>query len=591
MINHLPFLQYLLEANFCLLLLFAVYYLFFRKETYFQFNRGYLLVAPLLSLLLPFIHIEPAALTVTQSDSSLGFVPATIQYAQQSEVLFQQSLSTTPMVWSLSVADLFLFCYGAICLLIVARLMLSVLKIKQLIASNKVEERAGYKLVVTSTETPAFSFFNYLFWNGQENENTPLIIEHEKIHIQQKHSFDVIIIELAVAVFWINPIIYFYKRHLKTVHEYIADAHVLHLSGEREKYAGLLFSMLPVAAPTSLVTSFNSQLKNRLAMMYQKKSSSLSRWKVVLLIPVLATLFALFSFNQVDIDPLISKLEDEVNQSILAIEKDALKEKTILNRPYFLKFGEVEFQLYNQKGDGKRTNPPSYVLTYKSMHKILKEEAVLINKNTGEQYEFNFDYIKSKETFDPNAVRMNNPDLRKEIKSIPTDKAVHVGLKNIEVNGKDVVLDFSLYLIPENSIRINWHNYEIPLNGKIQLDGNEFIQLAAQQSIRYTHAILLDSKLYFSRLEKKATDGTNNQLQLNHMPITKNEELTKKDKQAITIVKAGDQFTFEGLSVETPTTPKTHFFTIEISSDSNPQLVEDLMPAEQAPKKTIHHKW
>lgn len=43
----MPNIQYLLESAFCLACLYAVYWLALRRKTFFQWNRLYLLLAPL----------------------------------------------------------------------------------------------------------------------------------------------------------------------------------------------------------------------------------------------------------------------------------------------------------------------------------------------------------------------------------------------------------------------------------------------------------------------------------------------------------------------------------------------------------------
>ena len=58
-------LLYLIESGICLTLLFGVYLVFFRKETYFGFNRLYLLLIMGFSLLIPLIHVS-----VTLKDTS-----------------------------------------------------------------------------------------------------------------------------------------------------------------------------------------------------------------------------------------------------------------------------------------------------------------------------------------------------------------------------------------------------------------------------------------------------------------------------------------------------------------------------------------
>ena len=63
-------------------------------------------------------------------------------------------------------------------------------------------------LVRVNEEIPPFSFLNFIFIssNYQNLSNSELnqIKAHEKIHIQQLHTFDIIFIELASIVFWFN---------------------------------------------------------------------------------------------------------------------------------------------------------------------------------------------------------------------------------------------------------------------------------------------------------------------------------------------------------------------------------------------------
>lgn len=51
-------MQYLIESSICLALLYAFYHLALRRESFFQFNRGYLLLAPLLAFAAPALNIR-----------------------------------------------------------------------------------------------------------------------------------------------------------------------------------------------------------------------------------------------------------------------------------------------------------------------------------------------------------------------------------------------------------------------------------------------------------------------------------------------------------------------------------------------------
>src|SRR5210317_158169 len=52
------FMIYLLETGICLSLLYLAYWLFLRKETYFNFNRLFLVGSILLALAVPLFHLS-----------------------------------------------------------------------------------------------------------------------------------------------------------------------------------------------------------------------------------------------------------------------------------------------------------------------------------------------------------------------------------------------------------------------------------------------------------------------------------------------------------------------------------------------------
>ena len=59
----ITFLIYLFESGICMLILYLVYWFFLRRETYFTFNRFYLVGSVFLVLLVPLIHINIIFLT------------------------------------------------------------------------------------------------------------------------------------------------------------------------------------------------------------------------------------------------------------------------------------------------------------------------------------------------------------------------------------------------------------------------------------------------------------------------------------------------------------------------------------------------
>ena len=54
------------------------------------------------------------------------------------------------------------------------------------------------------------SFLNYIYVNGDQYLNGEIdekLLAHEMAHVKQKHSWDIIFIELIHMIFWFNPIL------------------------------------------------------------------------------------------------------------------------------------------------------------------------------------------------------------------------------------------------------------------------------------------------------------------------------------------------------------------------------------------------
>lgn len=158
--------------------------------------------------------------------------------------------------------------------------------------------KENYFLVLTEGLMPTFSFFNYLFWDNSQNyseDEKQQILTHEKAHIDQKHSVDILFVEILKVVFWFNPFIYLYKGLLEEVHEYAADHAVI------GKKSPVMYSQLLVRTVfTKMGLAYGSyfgrnKTLKRLDMM--KKVASRNYFKLLFPIPFVALLFFIFSFD------------------------------------------------------------------------------------------------------------------------------------------------------------------------------------------------------------------------------------------------------------------------------------------------------
>ena len=138
---------------------------------------------------------------------------------------------------------------------------------------------------------PPFSFFKYIVFNKTQFNDTELthIINHEKVHAKQYHSLDIILVQLASALFWFNPFIWLYKKEIQQNLEFIADKEAQNISKCEKSYQTLLLkSSVPNYQLVLANNFYNSLIKKRIVMLHKSKSNNLKMWKYALVLPVLA---------------------------------------------------------------------------------------------------------------------------------------------------------------------------------------------------------------------------------------------------------------------------------------------------------------
>jgi TonB family protein len=173
-----------------------------------------------------------------------------------------------------------------VCFLLM-RFMVGIYRLNYIFRKAEKIKYQNYILIKTGVKHLPFSFFQYIFWGdfSERDANAQqLILSHEIAHVEQKHSIDVLLLEILNIVFWCSPIIYSYKKSLKAVHEYLADEAVTALCSKKE-YGTVLLRQVSSGSSPALVHPFHSQLKLRFAMLLKRNSSRWAYLKYALCIP------------------------------------------------------------------------------------------------------------------------------------------------------------------------------------------------------------------------------------------------------------------------------------------------------------------
>ncbi len=336
------FMIYLLETGICLSLLYLAYWLFLRKETYFNFNRLFLVGSILLALAVPALHLSiniqlgsslerPArgVLKFRQGygeliryiDADFGTEPGSRHSAEGgnraggmdeggliptgtrhgiSEAIseLQVDLGVTQTKPNISISGILFIIYIGGVLYFFARFIYLVIRLCLLAKRNRVSRQDGFRMVEIEEEISPFSFFRFLFINNGAFNNSELdhVLEHEKAHIRQRHTTDHLFAH-GLAVFqWFNPFAWQMRKALKSTHEYIADRQVIDRGFEKVDYQALLLKQVIGYHSVELVNNFNLKpIKKRIAMMNKTKSGLSAKLKATLVAPFAILIFFLFA--------------------------------------------------------------------------------------------------------------------------------------------------------------------------------------------------------------------------------------------------------------------------------------------------------
>ena len=276
----------------------AVFYMFYRlllsKETFHRFNRIVLLGTAALSFVLPLCVITLKKVVV---------VPA---MTGTSETIVGEAAETIAMVpeasapiWPVILCSL--FALGAMAVLL--HVVISIIGIRRIISNGSRQTlESGETLIITETDTAPFSWMKYVVISREDYESGySQILTHEKAHIALRHSWDILFVDMITALQWFNPAIWMLKADLRALHEFEADDAVLRSGANIKEYQYLLIRKAVSKSGYSVANSFNhSTLKARITMMLNQKSSRMSAWKALYVIPLVGISLAATAETKVD---------------------------------------------------------------------------------------------------------------------------------------------------------------------------------------------------------------------------------------------------------------------------------------------------
>jgi N-acetylmuramoyl-L-alanine amidase len=284
-----PLFAYLLKVIICSGILYGYYWIALRNKVFHSWNRFYLLASMAVSISLPLI--EPYVIKPITNDSKMIHALQVVAGADEYVTEIQE---TSSMSWD--TAMLMNTAYILITLIVMCWLFFGLTRIYKMV--RRYPQKKMQDIVLLNTREPGtpFSYFRYLFWNEDidpSSVNGQKILEHELVHIREKHSHDKLFVHLVLTIFWSNPFFWLIRKELAMVHEFIADQKT---ATDTESFAQLILSA-SFPQHTSLLTNayFQSSIKRRITMITKNKNPKYQYISRILLIPVLFVLIFTFA--------------------------------------------------------------------------------------------------------------------------------------------------------------------------------------------------------------------------------------------------------------------------------------------------------
>ena len=270
-----PFLLHIARAGLYLSLFYAFYLLVMSRTTFFRLNRALLLAGSFLCLLLPCIKLRTVEVVTTAASVTM------VSVAEGTDSL--PLPSTFP--WQTILFAIYVF--GALATLMIC--VSSAWRLWRLISKGTATEFEDCRLILLEEETPSFSWGRNVVMSRKDLKENPAIFTHERMHVQCRHSLDLLLFIPLQLLFWWNPLMWIVRRELRLLHEYEADEGVVQNGIDATQYQLLLVRKAVGEQRFTLASGFqHAQLKNRIAMMLKPSSSGWIRWSYLALLPVLA---------------------------------------------------------------------------------------------------------------------------------------------------------------------------------------------------------------------------------------------------------------------------------------------------------------
>ena len=317
------FFLYLMKSVLCLALFYPFYMVLLSRETFHRFNRMALISILLASVVIPACRItteEPMLLSqlyqrwehwLTGQEVETATAVADVDWADVEfatmSLADDDTLAVAP-AFSLGDflsehwGDLLFLLYVAGILFLIGRHIASLVRLFGLLKRGEMQrlDDGTCLYLHQQADIAPFSWMKYIVISEADyRENGRQIVAHEQAHISNRHSWDLLLVEVCLLAQWFNPAAWLLRQELQNIHEYEADDTVLRRGINAKEYQLLIIKKAVGARLYSLANSLNhSSLKKRLTMMMKEKSHPWARLKYLYVLPLAAISMVAFAHTE-----------------------------------------------------------------------------------------------------------------------------------------------------------------------------------------------------------------------------------------------------------------------------------------------------
>ena len=302
-----------------MVLFFGLYWLFLRKQKLFKFNRYYLILSVIISLLAPFItfkisfnsnEINQGIMTVLQSIPEVSPLTEKITFTESDNGYSSEIAPLKKNSSLINTYNILILIYFSGLIFMLIRFCRNLFHINRKFRRSERIDHGWYKVALVDQQVSPFSFLRTIYVNKSDylqNRISHSILSHELEHIRQSHTRDILFFEIIQIIYWFNPVLKFYNWSVRINHEYLADDAVTRNSTDIKSYSDELISFISFRSNISLTSGVSpSMIRLRLLMLNSGNNRVIKAMSIVSALFTAALLFVILSMKpdyQVKQDP------------------------------------------------------------------------------------------------------------------------------------------------------------------------------------------------------------------------------------------------------------------------------------------------